>query len=583
MSSPIALKILKGKPKVYGIHSFDIETHGQKNLFLLGGYYDGKRYKSFTDKGQMIKFIYKSSDKNNIVFATNLGFDFNALYFKEKEYIKFDKLLRDGNYILTRYENIVMSDTMNFSKSSVERLGKILKLHKLKHPKFLGKIPKNNLEWKYLRDYNSVDCKISAVFMQQFQTLLNSLNGELKTTIASSAMDLYRRNFQPFDIYKEPDYKQLRAMIFDSYYGGRTEAFARGILPKNKYKVYDYNSLYPSVMLNKYPLPQSAVYIKSKKNDRIQHDIINNEGISKVKIFCPYMMYPLLPYRTKDKLLFPYGNIEGTYTHVELRKAVELGYKIIDISESIIYTKTFYPFTDYVNTLYALRLKYKKENNEVFAECCKLLLNSLYGKFGMRYIEDFDFYDLRDENTTAEMIKGSMVVNDDYAYDSKTFEIDYNYCIPILASYTTAYARLKLYEAIEKSNPVYVDTDSCFTDVDMEDNLELGHLKKEKTIKRGYIIKPKVYDIIDENDKEYIKVKGFKKMSQKEFFDMLNGKKIKQQKFMKIKEALKRGFDVNEIINFDKEAVLIDTKRQWKKGFDITELQWSKPKMVSCF
>ena len=70
---------------------------------------------------------------------------------------------------------------------------------------------------------------------------------------------------------------------FNGYYGGNTHAYGRGLF-KNYY-YYDFNSLYPSVMINKYPDPNSLRI--TKKNDTGYIDQF--EGVSNVDIYCPYM------------------------------------------------------------------------------------------------------------------------------------------------------------------------------------------------------------------------------------------------------------------------------------------------------
>lgn len=598
---------LRSPISVYDIASFDIETHNNNKSFSLGGFFDS-RYHCFYDRLEMQKYIEENIGSKTIIFATNLGFDFNALCYGTKAFFQYKKLMRNGNMILCRkksekYDNrhykknsIVMSDTLNFTPSSVEALGKTIGIKKLHHPKSLGRKPKTENEWAYLKRYNRGDCLITKRFMEEFQKLTNSLGGELKTTIASTAMNLYRRKFMPREIGKE--YCNVKDFIYESYYGGRVEAFSRGKLPRLKYRVYDYNSLYPSVMLKKYPLPQSGRLIKGT----IKH-IKKYEGVSRVKIYCPYMKYPLLPYRDteefdetkkegsskefgKGKLLFPYGTFTGIYTHIELREAIKAGYKIIKIYKTLYYTKTFYPFRKWVKTLYALRKKYQQEGNKIYEVIIKLYMNSLYGKFGMKYIEDIEFFDMTEEEYTQEELLGMDVYNEEIGYKTEEKEAGQNYIMPIFASYTTAYGRIKLWNAMIKYRPIYVDTDSLFTDEKIPESKELGELKLEKEILEGYIIKPKAYYIRDLRleeklgYKEYVKLKGFHKANEQMLKDILCKKSVRQEKFLKLKEAIKRRRVPNEKIIMMKYMDLEDDKREWEKPFNIEELQESRPRRI---
>jgi hypothetical protein len=522
--------------------------------------------------------------------------------------------MRSGNIITSKLYNMRFIDTLNFSPSSVENLGKLIGIGKLKHPKFLGQIPKNNLEWRYLKEYNSKDCLISKTFIEQFQKFLNEeLKTDLKLTIASTSLNLYRRNYMPIDIYKE--HMPCKKFIYKSYYGGRVECFKRGCLnPKinqgKKYNknetlynkieldkikgttfyMYDFNSLYPSVMCNKYPLPSSAKLFKNRSGKLDKKYIKEYEGVSDVIVECPYMYYPLLPYRDNDKLIFPIGTFRGVYTHLELRKALKLGYKIKKCFKTLFYTKTFYPFKTYVMDLYKRRLKYQKDNNIIYATMIKTLLNSLYGKFATKNFNEFTFLDM--DNTelqeedfigaymdfkhdeTGKIIKGT----GRRGYKENEKECNQNYILPILSSYTTAYGRIKLYDSLVKLNAIYCDTDSILTTKKIESSKELGELKLEKISRIGYIVKPKFYRLFNELDSyDIIKVKGVRKVDLKTFEDILNHKRVQQLKFTKLKESIRQGYKPNHKRIYYKLQDLQDNKRNWEKRFNKKELQDSTP------
>ena len=436
----------------------------------------------------------------------------------------------------------------------------------------MGKKPKSLKELKYLKDYNRIDCLISKSFIEYFQKAINDLGGELRLTIASTALDLFQRKYLKNPIYHEKyDVKEL---VFKAYYGGRTEAIYRGsikdyLLKNNATELYyyDFNSLYPSVMLNKFPKPSSC---KKVSTPNIQN-ILKYEGVSLVDIETPYyMMYPLLPCRHDNKLVFPLGSLNNVaYTHLELRQALKEGYIINKIYEQIIYTKTFYPFKKYVNDLYNKRLKYKSEKNDIMSFACKILLNSLYGKFGSRSIEEINFFPIN--NTKKRSFE--RLGNSNIGYNITETDCDNVYVIPILSCYVTSYARLKLYDTISKCDPIYYDTDSVFTLKKLVTSEGLGSLKLEHIIYKGVIIKPKAYLINDS-----IKFKGVKGVSLPVFNDILSNKPISQVKFLKLKEAITRRLTVNEIISFFKVIDLVDNKRNWRgKTFNRYKIQSSYP------
>jgi hypothetical protein len=74
-----------------------------------------------------------------------------------------------------------------------------------------------------------------------------------------------------------------------------------------------------------------------------------------------------------------------------------------------------------------------------------------------------------------------------------------------------------------------------------------------------------------------VKVKGIHKMTSEKFYDILGNRGIKQMKFMKIKESMKRNYAPNQKKKFIKRQELEDDKREWKEKFNKDELQDSEP------
>ncbi|XP_065219194.1 uncharacterized protein LOC135844777 [Planococcus citri] len=172
----------------------------------------------------------------------------------------------------------------------------------------------------------------------------------------------------------------------EPFFGGRTENFYwyyRVDPEKNeKIRYLDVNSLYPYV--NKYgcyPIGHPKILLG---ND-IPPNLNNITGIAKVRLLPPKQLYlPVLPVKVNNKLVFALcrtcaseenkfacnhsdneREIMGTYTCIELNKAVEKGYQIKEIYEVWAYKSTKYNiqtnsgglFANYINTF----LKIKQE------------------------------------------------------------------------------------------------------------------------------------------------------------------------------------------------------------------------------
>jgi len=582
--------------KIYEIVGFDVETYSSRNIFYLGGLQTNKEFIYFYKRNDMIKHIMESKEYNNkIIVATNLGFDFSALFFNTPYWSKF-KIIYSGSKLLSAIYHdeekeikITFYDTSNYMPLSVFQMGEILNLPKLNKPKCLGKIPKNNKEKQELLIYNKRDCEISKQFLELLQTTVISLGGKLKMTIASCGMDVYRRRYHRFilkhetEILKDEKYYEF---VYGAYFGGRTEIFSRGTI-KNA-KVYDINSLYPFVMLLLFPFPPSIREILNP-NDNINFSL-KFKGLSKVNITTPkYMKYPYLPKKHKvggsKKLLFPLGTWTGTYTHFELNRAIELGYKINKVYKTYIYKKSFYPYKEYVKDLYNLRMIYKKQNSNMELGI-KLLLNSLYGKFGQRNVTDTIFIDIDEMNEKeydsfikTKSRKISMNSNKK-GIETIESECSSSFVFPIFPVYVTAYARDVLYNYIVENDATYCDTDSITTFNRLKESKELGGMKEEYNVVMGIYIKPKMY-MVETGEKTVVKIKGVPIRSRENFFKILRGETLFYDKFTKIKESIRRDILPNTIIETPKFMKLEDTKRVWKGDFNFNVLEESDPIVIN--
>lgn len=564
------MKPISSKIKEYPLWSFDIETFGNKNSFLMGSIYGSGLKKTFWDKEKMLDFLCNSYNKfsSGYICATNLGFDMTALLDKTEHLKSFFPIIKNSRIIsakikLDSFRKLRFLDTLNYAPFSVEKWGKLLNLPKLEKPPFLGERPHSAKEKGYLEKYNMQDSKITYEAMRFLQKNFNSLGAKLKITIASTAMDLFKRKY-----LKEAWYHPQRLLIeylFKGYYGGRCEALKRGPIKNLNY--YDFNSLYPSVMLKDFPHPNKHIYTKSLNG----HTIQKYEGVCDVSVNSPDSYIPYLPLRKGKKLIFPVGKFRGSYTFFEIRKALSMGYAVNKYHSALLYTKKYSPFSDYVRELYEKRmiLSAKKDNREVIY---KLLLNSLYGKFAQKIgsiehimPEDKITYKMLQKQEKVSHIGGFFIFNRRY------FRLP-SFINPILSIYVTAYARDRLFEAFHGKDIYYYDTDSIITPDSFSHSEKLGELKFIGKVKTGMLIRPKFYLL-----GEIVKCKGANRVKKEHFYEMLSGKAYMYDKFTKFKESLRRGFSFNEKISIEKNFSLEDDKRKWEESFSSETLQDSSP------
>jgi len=188
--------------------------------------------------------------------------------------------------------------------------------------------------------------------------------------------------------------------------------------------------------------------------------------------------------------------------------------------------------------MYNLRREYQK-NKSPMQMVTKILMNSLYGKFGQKFLDKDNLLALNHTTEQLQKFKSFEVLGNNNFIRIVEDRRPSVFCIPIWASYVTAYARLKLHDSMLLCNPVYVDTDSLITTKELPTGNLLGQLKLEYKINSGIIVKPKFY-MINSDTETIIKSKGIgKKLVLQDFFKILSEGQIEYTKFAKIKESLR--------------------------------------------
>lgn len=168
-------------------------------------------------------------------------------------------------------------------------------------------------------------------------------------------------------------------------------------------------------------------------------------------------------------------------------------------------------FKDYITNLFNIKQKTPKTNPMYLIS--KILMNSLYGKFGIHhslpeyYVISEEDINKKDYNDTVKLDNGYYLVNN--AINGETTPLS-NVAI---ASAITALARVHMSQFKNQSNfkLFYTDTDSAITDKPLPDNLigkNLGQMDLENTYSKFITFGPKFYAGVTSEGKEIVKVKG---------------------------------------------------------------------------
>jgi hypothetical protein len=224
------------------------------------------------------------------------------------------------------------------------------------------------------------------------------------------------------------------------------------------------------------------------------------------------------------------GTWTGWINSVEMDNAVKYGYTF-EILKGYQFDKGDI-FSGYVNKLYNLRLEF--DSSHPMNLIAKLLMNSLYGKFGMKMeLTKVDIYNVGDEagldqfnlmiESCGETIQDYIKVDNNYIIIRDTLlDIKHDNNLDMyhgqdvniaIASAITSAGRI--FMSIFKNNPnfnlYYSDTDSAVTDRQLPDSIVgggLGQFKLEHVIERAIFLAPKVYGLVTADGTEIIKVKG---------------------------------------------------------------------------
>ena len=342
-------------------------------------------------------------------------------------------------------------------------------------------------------------------------------------TLPSLAFAIFRSKFM-----KEENIPQLSGKIAEEirsgYTGGSCDVFIPVTKKGIKMKCLDINALYPTAMRNHLMPIGTPTYF----NGDIRLIDPQAFGFFYCEIIAPdNLKHPILQTHVMTnngiRTISPLGTWSDMLFSSEMDNAIKFGYKF-----NILWGYTFSKdniFEDYVDFIFSLRLQYSK--SDPLNYIAKILLNSLYGRFGMDdnfeqidiihkdFINDFEnkFLDLiTDKIELGEYFivfynKVDRIVEDDNS--------THNVSIGVAAS-ITAYARIFMSQF--KNNPkirlYYTDTDSIYTDSELDpsfiDDKLLGKLKIEHICKEAIFLAPKVYCLLTEDNEVIYKAKGLK-------------------------------------------------------------------------
>ncbi|MCJ7648209.1 MAG: hypothetical protein MUP85_06320, partial [Candidatus Lokiarchaeota archaeon] len=469
------------------------------------------------------RFNYKK--KRLYVFAHNMAYDYTILkidsYLSDRD-LKIDMRVIDSVFIIKCGSLLFLSST-NYYRNSLKDLGEIFGLSKMESPDF------ETVGDRELMVYCERDTRVLAHIIKSHVAFVYDKDlGNFKPTIAGQSWTAYTHRFMKDDLLVH-NYSKILKMEKQSYRGGRCEAFKMGEF-KDIYCL-DINSMYPYVM-KEFEYPTKLVSSKVIVNNSIQ-DLKDTLEDGKFALCdCNMVLKKSVIACKRDKLIFPVGKVRQVITSPEVEYLLDnpdCG-RIVKVNKLVSYSKAkiFSDFVDYF--YYEVRKKTKNKAEEAMS---KVILNSLYGKFGQHnsfspiLVEDKKlvkmYLNIMKDTGSFEV---SIGVGEKYVKlgeklyhvknESTGFARD---SIPIIASAVTSYARIMLYKTMKKAgikNVHYCDTDSVFVNrkgyENLKDDIDANKLGKLKLEKSGIA---KIYGAKDYVFNDVVKLKGVKKNAEK--------------------------------------------------------------------
>jgi hypothetical protein len=454
--------------------------------------------------------------------------------------------------------------------SSLEKLGKTFLSDKPELQKMIDPKIKELLLYENVRgnqDFSLVINKLTNYCVQDSIALAYIINkfseiiyGEFKLNIhnyptaSSLALALYLSNHLKNDslipLIAGSTYKDIKK----AFHGGHTDVYQ--LYSNEEVHSYDYISMYPTQMLEK-PMPV-GLPTKFVGNPLLTGETLESLEKQLAFIKCSVYVDKSINRPTYQTTVYLNGEFRsicatGTFLNQWIFLPELMDYnrktngliKIIpdSIKEGYLFDSKII-FKSYIEQLFTLRKSVLKDHP--LNQICKILMNSLFGRMGLR--QELIEYNFMNNIEIEKFSLNNVSIKDiiEFKDSEKSLvvtmknneEVELKSSVSIAAA-ISAYARMEMSTLLldESLNILYTDTD-CAKSTDKITELErykhldhnnLGGLKHEETYSESIFLLPKVYGgIIKDSESQFTKVKGFKNHVEfSQLKDLLFNKELK--------------------------------------------------------
>lgn len=412
-----------------------------------------------------------------------------------------------------------------------------------------------------LKEYNERDCVILYRAIEQFEDVLFQLGGQLQMTIASCAMHLFRRVYLQDNIRTNAAVNGWARLAYTS---SRVEVFQSRC---EEAHYFDLNSSFPYSMTFDCP---GNVKKGGLKDGKLPKNRLGSIFIADCEVEVPEMYLPPLPYRHDNRVFFPIGKWRSWFSGIDLELLERRGGRILKVYQSIEFEKQSY-LRDYALDIYARR-KASKTSFEKLVY--KLLMNSLYGKFGERTEKTGLLVNPESPHCPHKVkhrcqswpaCEHALAGNEcdlcmQHLFGSAWLVTDNvplsHEWVPIAVEITSR-SRMNLEGHLwnAQHDIYYCDTDSVITTANLpSDPTTLGALKLEDEIKNGEFVACKIYAVDVVTTEDHLKknphygpthwstkAKGFSRMNYPKFCDVRLGEEIQIARMTRLRELYRKG------------------------------------------
>jgi len=465
----------------------------------------------FDAVGEFWDFVVARAPKRSRLYlvAHNWNFDFlllNAHAQLESRGWTLHHWYQKGTTTMITYRRehctLKITDNMNLFPMALRTLGSGIGTEK-------GKVDFANVDDVTLYQYCRQDVQVMIDAWTSWLAFLERYDlGNFAPTLASQAFNAYRHKYMHHKIYIHANDTVTR-LERDAYHGGRVEVLRQGRFEPGPFYKLDVNAMYPAIMHDhEFPTNLSG-YREDCSVEHLARLAESRSVVARVTLHTDEPWYPLV---VDNHRCYPVGHFTTTLTTPELR-LVLAGVTIEAVHAVAVYDQAPL-FVDWVDWVWQTEQEARRAGDATLRFQCKLLRNSLYGKFGQRDLERelLGEAEGEGENKTITYCAPAVGVRTEYNFAGKRWRdttgiASFNAFVAI-AAHVTALARIDLWGFVcqaGQTHVYYIDTDSLIVDQVGYDRLHddvdpdrLGALKLEGTASSMDVWAAKDYRFGDE-------------------------------------------------------------------------------------